>query len=337
MFKRLLIRSMLVAGILLISMFIAGTALAADDSNGGLAITEVTVVFGPPDEVVITGQGFGDGFFGLDVTVGEFGPLSIINVTDTEIVATLPSGIPDGDFRLVVSRRDKDDDSSDDDSSDDDSDGDGARDEYDLTIGAVGPTGDQGEQGKLGEQGKQGEQGDQGEQGKQGEQGDQGEQGKLGDQGPQGKLGPGGSQGPQGKMGPGGSQGAQGKLGPGGPGGPQGAQGKLGPRGPGGPRGFGGPQGAQGKLGPRGPAGPQGSWRTRTFSCPGGNNCRNTTGCSGGSTAVSGMCGDAGSANDVRVMYTGRDPSNNSVWRCHTTNPNIFSSRTINLGVYCVP
>ena len=79
---------------------------------------------------------------------------------------------------------------------------------YDLTLGAVGPDGPQGVQGKLGDtraqgvQGKLGDTGAQGVQGKLGDTGDQGVQGKLGDtgdQGVQGKLGDTGAQGVQGK------------------------------------------------------------------------------------------------------------------------------------------
>ncbi|MBE9549832.1 MAG: collagen-like protein, partial [Proteobacteria bacterium] len=87
-------------------------------------------------------------------------------------------------------------------------------DEYDLTIGAVGPEGPQGVQGKLGDTGAQGVQG------KLGDTGAQGVQGKLGDtgaQGVQGKLGDTGAQGVQGKLGDTGPQGVQGKLGDTGP------------------------------------------------------------------------------------------------------------------------
>jgi len=89
------------------------------------------------------------------VTLGSDSTLlPIISCTDTEIVADLPA-VGDGGYRLIVST--------------------GTSptnyDQFDLTIGAVGP---QGEQGKLGPQG---------------DPGSQGVQGKLGDQGPQGKPG----------------------------------------------------------------------------------------------------------------------------------------------------
>ncbi len=134
-------------------------------------------------------------------------------------------------------------------------------DEYDLTIGAVGPEGPQGEQGKLGPQGEQGKVGAQGEQGKIGPEGAQGEQGKIGPegaQGEQGKIGPEGAQGEQGKIGPEGAQGEQGKIGPEGA---QGEQGKIGPEGAQGEQGKLGPQGEQGKVGAQGEQGklgPQG-------------------------------------------------------------------------------
>jgi hypothetical protein len=71
-------------------------------------------------------------------------------------------------------------------------------DEYDLTIGAVGP------------QGEQGPKGDKGEIGEQGPVGPVGPQGPIGPVGPQGPIGP---VGPQGPIGPAGPQGEPGNLG----------------------------------------------------------------------------------------------------------------------------
>jgi hypothetical protein len=215
-----------------------------------------------PTNIMIIGTDldFGDG--PLTVTLGEYGDLVVTGTpSDTLIEAVLPIGIGEGDYLVTVSNGT----------------GQSQSDEYDLTIGAVGPqgeTGPQGVQGKLGPTGAQGEQGKlgntgpQGEQGKLGPQGDpgldgaQGVQGKVGPQGEQGKLGNTGPQGEQGKLGNTGPQGEQGKLGPqGDPGldGAQGVQGKVGPQGEQGKLGNTGPQGEQGKIGPQGDPGLDGT------------------------------------------------------------------------------
>ncbi|MDA0738709.1 MAG: hypothetical protein O3A59_07125 [Nitrospirae bacterium] len=77
----------------------------------------------------------------LDVTLGELGSLLIVGMpTDTEIVAALPSTISNGDFLLTVSTGNAR----------------NQNDEYDLTIGAVGPEGPVGTAGDPGPPGAQG-------------------------------------------------------------------------------------------------------------------------------------------------------------------------------------
>jgi microcystin-dependent protein len=204
---------MRVTNLILCTMLLLFFAVPVQAVPGGGTKTEITNVFvddpNDPTEITIVGEALLFGDNALEVTLGSYpAPLGIVGVpTNTEIVATLPVGVPSGDYQLKVSTGN----------------GKSENDEYDLTIGGTGPQGDQGEQGKLGDVGPQGEQG------KLGDAGPQGEQGKLGDVGPQGeqgKLGPAGPQGVQGKIGP---QGEQGKLGPQGD---QGVQGKLGPQGP---------------------------------------------------------------------------------------------------------
>ena len=104
-------------------------------------------------------------------------------------------------------------------------------------------------------------------------------------------------------------------------------------------------QGEVGQMGdaaaPAAVAGPApmtlGTWRNiGTYSCPGGHWCKMWPSCFTDETAVSGMCGDAGSATDIRLIYSGRDPGVNYRWICYVTNGNLFSSRTVNYGVYCV-
>ena len=158
------------------------------------------------ESITIRGKDFDFGSF-LIVTLGD--PVSgnditsicttEFNLTPQEIVCDFSTsgGLPSaGDYRLKVStgwiRR--------------------RNDEFDVTIGAVGP---QGEQGPPGPQGEQGPAGPQGLAGPQGPQGDTGPVGPAGPQGPQGDTGPVGPAGPQGPVGP---QGPEGPLGPEGPG-----------------------------------------------------------------------------------------------------------------------
>ncbi|MGB0909698.1 MAG: hypothetical protein ACPGYT_05000 [Nitrospirales bacterium] len=126
-------------------------------------ITEVSVDTAA-DTITIIGEelGFGNP---LEVTLGAFGPLLIIGVpTDTEIVVGLPPDIQAGDYLLTVSTGN----------------GQSQNDEYDLTIGAVGPQGLQGENGVPGPQGEQGPPGQDGQNGQDGVQGPPGPQGLPG-------------------------------------------------------------------------------------------------------------------------------------------------------------
>ena len=127
----------------------------------------------------------------LTVTLGETGPLSLEGVpTDTEIVATLPLGISEGDYLLTVSKGE----------------GPSENDTYDLTIGSGLP----GPEGPVGPEGPQGEQGPAGPQGPQGFPGTQGLPGPSGPPGPQGPPGPPGGEStslfPSGVSGTGGEQ-----------------------------------------------------------------------------------------------------------------------------------
>lgn len=133
----------------------------------------ISEVFVDGKTLVILGEDLDLGVGPLIVTLGNFGELRVLSQSPTMIEAVFPNVLPAGDYLLTVSN------------------GVGQRenDEYDLTIGAVGP---QGEQGKIGPPGLQGEQGKIGPAGPQGLQGPQGE---IGPQGPQGKMGPQGSPG----------------------------------------------------------------------------------------------------------------------------------------------
>lgn len=131
-------------GLLAIPLFsVPSTALAAKPKptppGNHLNITKVAVDF-DAETLTITGEQFS--FVNtLEVTLGEFGLLNIVTTTDTEIVVDFPGGgLPDGDYLLTVSRGT----------------GQSQNDEYDLTIGAVGPQGEQGDPGDDGAPGDNG-------------------------------------------------------------------------------------------------------------------------------------------------------------------------------------
>jgi len=121
--------------------------------------------------------------------------------------------------------------------------------------GETGPTGATGETGPTGATGETGPTGDPGETGPTGSQGDPGETGPTGSQGDPGETGPTGSQGDPGETGPTGSQGDPGETGPTGS---QGDPGETGPTGSQGDPGETGPTGSQGDPGETGPTGSQG-------------------------------------------------------------------------------
>lgn len=132
-----------------LALLLGSQAAAAPAPPGGhLRVTDVFVIFGPPDTLLIVGEDFDFGS-PLEVSLGGFGPLAIASATATEIDALLPADLPAGDYLLTVSTGS----------------GQSQNDEYDLTIGAVGPRGPQGIPGPPGPRGEQGPQGPPGEQG----------------------------------------------------------------------------------------------------------------------------------------------------------------------------
>jgi microcystin-dependent protein len=172
-------------GLLLVAIMFAGSTQAAPAAQlpgQHLNVEQVFIVPGNPDTLLIMGNDFD---FGkpLAVELGDLGALVIVSATATQIVAELPDGLPYGDYLVTVSTGK----------------GQSQNDEYDLTLGAVGPQGETGPQGPQGETGPQGPQGETGPQGPQGVPGPRGAEGATGPQGPQGEIGP---QGPQGETGP---------------------------------------------------------------------------------------------------------------------------------------
>ena len=122
-----------------LTLFLAliGTAALAAPKPPGqhLNVTEVTADIGA-GTLTITGEDFNVGPGPLDVALGEFGSLAITFSGATLIDALLPVGIPAGDYLLTVSTGN----------------GQSQSDEYDLTIGAVGPEGPTGPPGVSGYQ-----------------------------------------------------------------------------------------------------------------------------------------------------------------------------------------
>ena len=189
-----IISALLTTSVLLVFSF--SQALAAQPGPPG-AHLDVTQVFvddpDNPTSIMIIGVNLDFGSGPLSVTLGEFGALTVTGTpSDTLIEADLPGLISDGDYLLTVSMGN----------------GQSQNDEYDLTIGAVGPQGPQGDKGDTGAQG------DQGAQGETGAQGDQGPQGTQGMQGPIGMMGPPGEDGADGTDGADGADGAPGMINP---------------------------------------------------------------------------------------------------------------------------
>ena len=128
----------------------------------------------------------------------------LIGGQGTQLIASLPSGVASGSYRLTVMQA-------------------SGSATFDVTIGANGATGATGPQGP---------------QGAQGPIGPEGAPGPVGPQGPQGPAGPAGPQGAQGVVGPQGPAGFDGATGPQGPAGMQGISGPQGPAGPAGSSGI---------------------------------------------------------------------------------------------------
>ena len=130
MITKLFEKAFFVVGILFLSMLMVGqTATAAQPPGGHLNITAVFVDCDTDEiEIVIVGEDFDFGPGPLSVTLGNFGALPIVGTpTGNQIVVEGPDGLcaEPGDFLLTVATGN----------------GQSQSDEYDLTIGAVGPQG----------------------------------------------------------------------------------------------------------------------------------------------------------------------------------------------------
>ena len=147
-----------VAGIISILLVCSAQPAWADDRDDPVIINAAADL--ARNQLIVNGANF-DGRGSLHVLFNGLA-LTIVSATPTQIVAALPAAIEPRTYLLVVGRgsdhRGHDDDFA----------------MFDVTIGAVGPT------GPIGPQGIQGPKGDTGPQGPQGVKGDTGPQGAPG-------------------------------------------------------------------------------------------------------------------------------------------------------------
>jgi hypothetical protein len=249
--------------IFLISFTLFTTTMLAGDPPIQLLIQSAQVDFGI-GRMYVTGKNFGS-TTAPEVKINDQS-LMVMSFTDASIDAVLPASIQPGSYLLRVSRGPST----------------TQNDVFDVTLGAVGPRGDKGDQGI------QGLKGDKGDQGLQGLQGAKGDTGVTGAQGPKGDTGAMGAQGAKGDTG---TTGLKGDNGGTGPAGPQGLKGDTGATGPQGPKGDTGTVGASGPQGPQGPKGDAGATGPQGFPGPKGE-----TGAVGpqGVQGVAGTSGPAG-------------------------------------------
>jgi hypothetical protein len=185
------------------------TFAAADSGLTQMTVTGISFTGAPGSSTIVT--------LGSSLT-----PLQVVAVTNTSLTVLLPSGVQPGSYLMTVSTTNPQ-----------------QTDEFWVTIGAVGPKGDTGDQGPPGVQGPIGLTGPAGPKGDIGATGAQGPKGDTGAAGAVGPAGPAGAQGPQGLKGDAGAQGPQGPIGLTGAAGPQGPIGLTGAPGPQGPQGPG--------------------------------------------------------------------------------------------------
>ncbi len=147
--KAILYKLFVVMALILMLIFVTDKAImASDDFVERIGITEIFTDFPVPGQITIFGHGFG---VDPQVTLGDFGPLEVIAATESEIIASLPELITDGDYAVSIMckypKMDKDIEKK-------KIKYDIVYSNYDLTIGAVGPSGPQGPEGPQGEPGE---------------------------------------------------------------------------------------------------------------------------------------------------------------------------------------
>lgn len=183
-----------IISIFLIFIMFSASAFANKDDDkheSALSITQVTVDLSN-NEIYIYGNNL-EGNYSDPIVALSGADLVVSSASDSMIVAYLNPGTLDGDYLLTVITGM----------------GETKRGSYDLTIGAVGP---QGPQGDVGPQGPKGDTGAQGPKGDKGDTGAQGPRGFTGARGPKGDKGDTGARGPKGDKGDTGAQGPAGTL-----------------------------------------------------------------------------------------------------------------------------
>src|SRR3989442_4835233 len=123
-----------VAGTLVVLMILSG-GVAIAKPRVKLLITDATADFAT-HTLTVNGKNFGADV--PSVTLGTT-PLTVLSVTTTRVVATLPASTPAGSYRLVVARGPSTNQTG----------------IFDLTIGTTGPQGPQGPKGPIGPPGSQ--------------------------------------------------------------------------------------------------------------------------------------------------------------------------------------
>jgi Collagen triple helix repeat (20 copies) len=173
------------------ALFFLSTAwwpvLQAQQHNAPV-LSNATVTTSAQPTIAIGGSSFG--VIPPSVTLDGL-PLNVISYSDTLVVAFLPAGVTPGTYLLSLTNNSLQ------------GNPDVRTGTFDVTIGAVGPTGPQGATGPQGPAGPVGPVG---------AQGPAGAQGLPGPAGPTGPMGPAGLQGPAGPVGPVGPQGPAGSA-----------------------------------------------------------------------------------------------------------------------------
>ena len=154
--------------------FATAVALAslAFAANNTVTVNNATLNYST-NQVTISGSTFSPTGVKPAVTLGVTA-LTVVSFSNTSVVATLPTGLTAGTYRLRITNSS------------------GNAYDFDVAYGATGPQGPMGPQGIQGPAGAQGAQGAQGPQGVPGQTGPTGAQGPPGPQGPAGPAAPAG-------------------------------------------------------------------------------------------------------------------------------------------------
>ena len=287
-------------------LIVCATPLAHAERNEPQLIILSAVADRASETLTIRGLNFGST---TPAVLCEEQSMTVLNATASEIVLMLPSGVPDGTYRLTVSR------------------GKGAvdRDSFHVAIQSAS----QGQAGPVGATGAPGAPGPSGPAGADGATGPQGPAGPAGATGAQGPAGPAGATGAQG---PAGQTGAAGPQGPAGATGAQGPMGPMGPMGPQGPAGSGDGTGALTGVEVVWSLNPTPPITVSTFGTLTGN-----ASCPTGKRAISGGFEALGGA--IQMTINGSFPASETTWRVVMRNllTTSLANSQVRVYVVCVP